>query len=368
MHSQMKSSDVGQEVGQQRAILVDQLTTAVLLFDSKLNLIDLNLSAEALLEVSLNAARGMDPADLLPGVPAFSSAVRRVSQTGEPLAEREMPLQLQPKSPVADPPVADCLLTPMSDVHTPCGVLVEFVQVERLRRISREEQLLAQNESARLLVRGLAHEIKNPLGGLRGAAQLLESELGDPDLAEYTQVIIGEADRLQALVDRMLAPRSMPQLKLTNVHEVTERVWSLVSAEAPPGVAIRRDYDPSIPDIEIDPDLIIQALLNVARNGIQALDGRGSLTIRTRVARHLTIGSRQYRMGVKIIVHDDGPGIPAELGGQVFYPLVSGRSDGTGLGLSIAQSLVNQQGGLIECHSQPGDTSFCVLIPVQDRT
>ena len=343
-------------------VTINQLTTAVLLFDHKLNLIDINLAAEALLEISAKVALGMDPADLLPGAPAFSAAVRRVSQTGEPLAEREMPLG----NPAADASVADCLLTPMSESETPCGVLVEFLPIERLRRISREEQLLAQNEAVRLLVRGLAHEIKNPLGGLRGAAQLLESELEDPGLAEYTQVIIGEADRLQALVDRMLAPRAVPALERSNVHEVTERVWSLINAEAPLGVVVDRDYDPSIPEIEIDADLLIQALLNVARNGVQALGSHGRLSIRTRVARNLTIGQRQFRLGVKIMVHDNGPGVPPDLIEQVFYPLVSGRSEGTGLGLSIAQSLVNQQGGLIECHSQPGDTTFCVLIPVRE--
>jgi two-component system nitrogen regulation sensor histidine kinase GlnL len=330
-------------------LIVDYLTTAVLVLDRTLRLHSLNPAAEALLDVSAKQVRGMRLRELLPEAEIFEAA----------LEERDMQLPM-PSASIT----VDCVMTPLADAVPVGGVLVELVDLDRHKQISREEQLLSQNESARALVRGLAHEIRNPLGGLRGAAQLLERELGSEDLKEYTRVIVHEADRLQALVDRLLGPRARPCMRPVNVHEITERVRTLIDAEAPSGVVVDRDYDPSIPDLYADPALLIQALLNVVRNAVQAVEGAGRVLVTTRVHRQYTIGQRRHRLVVRVDVSDNGSGIPDELRELIFYPMVTARSDGTGLGLSIAQSLVNQHGGLIECQSKPGNTTFSILLPI----
>jgi len=342
--------------------ILETLSTAVLVVDGELRVLDLNPAAEALVELSANALRGTPVAGLWPDAARWSDALARVMETGQPIAERDLTIAAR----TGDPITVDSTATPVFDDGRPAWMVVELVPQDRHKRISREEHLLAQSESARQILRGLAHEVKNPLGGLRGAAQLLERELADPALAEYTQVIVREADRLQGLVDRMLGPRSVPRKRAINVHEVTERVCALIEAESPPGVSVTRDYDPSIPDLNADAELLIQAVLNVARNAVQALEGHGTILVRTRVHRQLTIGQRSHRLVVSIDVVDDGPGIRDELLEQIFYPMVTGRSDGTGLGLSIAQNLVNQHGGLIECESRPGNTTFSVLLPVDN--
>jgi two-component system nitrogen regulation sensor histidine kinase GlnL len=214
-------------------------------------------------------------------------------------------------------------------------------------------------------VRGLAHEIKNPLGGLRGAAQLLERELSDPSLKEYTGIIIGEADRLQTLVNRMLGPNTRPQRRSINIHQVVERVRTLAVAEAPPGVTIVRDYDPSIPDFMAEPDQLIQALLNIVRNALQAIGEQGEIILRTRSIRQATIGHHRHKLAARLDIIDNGPGIPPDMMESIFFPMVTGRPDGTGLGLPIAQDLVNQHHGLIECHSEPGKTVFTLLLPIE---
>ncbi len=216
------------------------------------------------------------------------------------------------------------------------------------------------------MIRGLAHEIKNPLGGLRGAAQLLERELPDPQLTEYTKIIIDEADRLQNLLNRMLGPNTLPNLRETNIHHVLERVRSLVLAEAPPGIEITRDYDPSIPNLNADSDQLIQAALNLVRNAVQALGQHGSIILRTRAQRQITIGHERHRLVLTLEVIDNGPGIPQEIQERIFYPMVTGHANGTGLGFSIAQSLINRHGGLIECTSEPGNTIFRILLPLEN--
>jgi two-component system nitrogen regulation sensor histidine kinase GlnL len=340
-------------------LIVDYLTTAVLVLDRTLRLHSLNPAAEALLDVSAKQVRGMRLRELLPEAEIFEAALERVIESDHPLTERDMQLPM-PSASIT----VDCVMTPLADAVPVGGVLVELVDLDRHKQISREEQLLSQNESARALVRGLAHEIRNPLGGLRGAAQLLERELGSEDLKEYTRVIVHEADRLQALVDRLLGPRARPCMRPVNVHEITERVRTLIDAEAPSGVVVDRDYDPSIPDLYADPALLIQALLNVVRNAVQAVEGAGRVLVTTRVHRQYTIGQRRHRLVVRVDVSDNGAGIADELRALIFYPMVTARSDGTGLGLSIAQSLVNQHGGLIECQSKPGNTTFSILLPI----
>ncbi len=343
-------------------LIVDNLTTAVLVLDTELCIHSLNPAAEALLDVSANQVRGMDLRHLLPEAKVFAEALLRIAASGYPLTERDMQLVL----PNATVITVDCVMTPVTEPSAADGILVELLDLDRHKQISREEQLMSQNESARALVRGLAHEIRNPLGGLRGAAQLLDRELESDELKEYTRIIVHEADRLQALVDRLLGPRTRLKKRAMNIHEVTEHVRALVEAEAPAGVVVDRDYDPSIPELAADPELLIQAALNVVKNAVQAIDGAGRILIKTRIHRQYTIGQRRHRLVVRVDVSDNGPGIPDELKALVFYPMVTGRSEGTGLGLSIAQSLVNQHGGLIECHSEPGNTTFSILLPVGD--
>jgi two-component system nitrogen regulation sensor histidine kinase GlnL len=236
------------------------------------------------------------------------------------------------------------------------------------RRLTRENALIAQLGGSRLMVRQLAHEIKNPLGGLRGAAQLLERELLDPSLREYTRVIISEADRLTNLLDSMLGPGRPPAKQLVNVHELLERVFHLLRSEAPEGVTVDRDYDPSLPPLTVDPNHIIQAMLNLGRNAIQALSGgqvhSPRLVLRTRAANNASVGAQRHRLVASIQFEDNGPGVLAEIRDTIFYPLVSGRADGTGLGLGIAQDLVSRHGGLIEFDSAPGRTVFVISLPM----
>jgi len=231
-------------------------------------------------------------------------------------------------------------------------------------RISREENQLAQQEATQKILRGLAHEVKNPLGGLRGAAQLLERQLDSEDLKEYTRVIIDEADRLQKLVNRILGPNNLPNKRSINIHHVLEHIRSLLMAEGEQHTDIQRDYDPSIPDLAADSDQLIQALLNIARNACQALDDEGSITFRTRIERKYTIGKHRHDLVARVEIIDNGPGIPADMQDKIFFPMVTGRAEGTGLGLSITQSLIQQHDGLIEVNSVPGRTVFTVLLPI----
>ncbi len=358
---QPASGQVQSEPVDSTKAIIDNLTTAVLLLGTDLRLLAMNPAAEELLDVSANQVLGTSAERLLPETALFVAALARAATSGAPFTEREMRLALP-----AQTITVDCSVTPIGESRGEVRLLVELVQVDRHRRITREEQGVARNASVRALMRGLAHEIRNPLGGLRGAAQLLERELVDDALKEYTQIIVHEADRLQNLLERMLGPRGLPSKRSINIHEVTERVHALLRAESPPGVHVTRDYDPSIPPVHADPELLIQATLNVARNAVQALDGSGELTLCTRIQRRFTIGQTCHRLVVRIEVHDDGPGVADELREDVFFPLVTGHGDGTGLGLSIAQSLVHQHGGLIEYASVPGDTTFSLILPVEN--
>jgi two-component system nitrogen regulation sensor histidine kinase GlnL len=251
-------------------------------------------------------------------------------------------------------------------------IIVEMVSQEQQSRQDREERLVEQAQTNKELIRNLAHEIKNPLGGIRGAAQLLQMEIEDAsaELTEYTQVIIHEADRLQSLVDRLLAPHRRPHLVGdVNIHEVCERVRSLILAEFPKGLRVVRDYDISIPEFRGDREQLIQAVLNIAHNACQALAQRiaqadASLTFRTRITRQITFGKQRYRLALELHVIDNGPGVPDSIKDRIFYPLVSGREGGSGLGLTLAQTFVQQHHGLIEVDSVPGRTDFKILIPL----
>ena len=249
-------------------------------------------------------------------------------------------------------------------------IVVELLPLEQQTRQDREERLADQAQTNKELIRNLAHEIKNPLGGIRGAAQLLEMEIESRELTEYTQVIIREADRLQILVDRLLAPHRRPHLVGdVNIHEVCERVRSLILAEFPKGLKVVRDYDTSIPEFRGDKEQLIQTVLNIAHNACQALSEliaskQASLTFRTRIARQITFGKQRYRLALELHVIDNGPGVPDSIKDRIFYPLVSAREGGSGLGLTLAQTFVQQHHGLIECDSVPGRTDFKILIPL----
>jgi two-component system nitrogen regulation sensor histidine kinase GlnL len=249
-------------------------------------------------------------------------------------------------------------------------VIVELLPVEQQTRQEREERLLDQAQANKELIRNLAHEIKNPLGGIRGSAQLLEMELDNKELTEYTQVIIHEADRLQTLVDRLLAPHRRPHVVGdVNIHEVCERVRTLILAEFPKGLKVVRDYDISIPEFRGDREQLIQAVLNIAHNASQALQeriaqGDGQITLKSRILRQVTFGKQRYRLALELHVIDNGPGVPDSIKDRIFYPLISGREGGSGLGLTLAQTFVQQHHGMIECDSEPGRTDFKILIPL----
>lgn len=348
--------------------LLDSLNTAVLLLDRDLRIRYVNPAAEMLLSLSASRLVGEPlPACFLAEDDA-REAMRLAVEEGHPFSKREAELHITPYNQVT----VDYTVSPLTEPGQPLQLLVELQQIDRLQRISREEALLASHNATRALVRGVAHEIKNPLGGIRGAAQLLERALPEgSDLREYTRVIIDEADRLRSLADRMLGPRNLPQFRPVSAMESLERVRNLVLAETPGAIDIIRDYDPSIPDIQADQDQLIQVLLNIVRNARQAITEndarteRGRIVLRTRAMRQVTIGSLRHRVVCRIDIEDNGPGIPREMIDRVFYPMVSGRAHGSGLGLSIAQSIVNQHHGLIECESAPGRTVFTILLPFE---
>lgn len=341
--------------------ILEGLTTAVLVFERGLTLAYLNPAGEMLFALSARMAQGQHLTALLPGAQALAERIEHAVAENHPYTEREMHLNLSNGHAIT----VDCSVTPLYDAEGGFDVLVELNQVDRHLRITREETLLEQHQAARQLVRGLAHEIKNPLGGLRGAAQLLERELEADELKEYTRIIIGEADRLRSLVNRMLGPRQLPQMRLCNIHQVVEHVRSLVVAEDNTDLLLVRDYDPSIPDFRADPEQLIQAVLNIARNAAQALQGQGQIILRTRTARQQTIGQKRHRLAIRVDIIDNGPGIAPAMMETIFYPMVTGHAEGTGLGLSIAQSLVNLHGGIIECESRPGYTEFTILLPLE---
>ncbi len=340
--------------------LLEHLNTAVLLFNGDLNLVYVNTAGEVLLADSARHLVGMNAAELFKSSdPALLANLQQCLKMGEPLVDSELVLDRMSYS-----VTVNLSATPLVAEDAISEILVELQRVNNHLRISKEEQLLSQQNTARLLVRGLAHEIKNPLGGLRGAAQLLNLELLDPSLKEYTQIIIAESDRLQGLMDKLLGPNKPPEFKMLNVHEVLERVRQLMEAESTGGLTIVCDYDPSIPDITADRNLLIQAVLNIVKNAVQAIDGKGKIILKTRVQRNQTIGRQHHKLAVKVDIIDDGPGIDPDIMERIFYPMITSRAEGTGLGLSIAQSLINQHNGLIECHSEPGNTIFSIILPI----
>jgi two-component system nitrogen regulation sensor histidine kinase GlnL len=348
------------------AELLDALVTSVFVLDRGLRVEYLNAAAQTLVGLSANQALGRHIADLTRGAENLLPLFDRALAGAEGVVHREIAWP----APGGVDRILDCAVTEAAITPDAPRLLLEIEDITQHRRLSRENALLAQLGGSRLMVRQLAHEIKNPLGGLRGAAQLLERELLDPALREYTRVIISEADRLTHLLDSMLGPGRPPAKQLVNVHELLERVYHLLRSEAAEGVVVDRDYDPSLPPLTVDPNHIIQAMLNLGRNALQALSGGGvkspRLVLRTRAAINVSVGSTRHRLVASIQFEDNGPGVPAEIRDTIFYPLVSGRADGTGLGLGIAQDLVSRHGGLIEFNSAPGRTVFMISLPMDN--
>jgi two-component system nitrogen regulation sensor histidine kinase GlnL len=344
--------------------LLDSLTTAVVLLDNRFKVIDINTAAESLLEVSLKQVAGISLGQYLHESIDALEKIRQSIEDRSQYTKRKARWRLHTGKRIT----VDYTVTPLNDEGQ---ILLEIQPLDRLLRISREEALLASQETTKNLIRGLAHEVKNPLGGIRGAAQLLDRELDTEELKEYTHIIIAESDRLRNLVDRMMGPRQPLELKPTNIHEVLERVIAVMSAETAGKIHFERNYDPSIPEIPGDPEMLIQAVLNIVRNAMQALLEQNNpspkIRLLTRIHRQFTIGRKHYPLVASITVEDNGPGIPQKIIDDIFYPMISGRAEGTGLGLSISQQLITQHRGLIECSSEPEQTIFSIYIPLDLR-
>ena len=339
---------------------LDLLSSAVVLIDDHQIVRYLNASAENLFAISQRKLIGRPLNQLLGAHHGLESALDNALQTNWSYTGQDLKIQRPP----AEPLHLDCTVSPAEADGV--NLLLEFRPLDAQLRVAREEQLLQQQQANRELIRNLAHEIKNPLGGIRGSAQLLEGELSEPHLREYTEVIIAEVDRLQDLMNRMLSSHSMMRPGLINIHDVLERVRRLVLAEFP-AVTIVRDYDTSLPEITADREQLIQSVLNITRNAAQALQGNGEIRLRTRIARQVTLAKRRFKLALELQVIDNGPGIPEDIHDKIFYPLVSGREGGSGLGLSMAQSFVEQHHGMIEVESRPGQTCFTILLPISDR-
>jgi len=344
--------------------IVEGLTNAVLLLNNDLQLEYINPAGEILFEVSSHRLKGTGIDELFTSDQSLIQEIRYALVTGNPFTQRERDITLMNRRVLT----ADCVVTPLLDAKDRTNVekrlmLIELNSLTRGIRISRDEHQYVQSNAMRAMIRGLAHEIKNPLGGLRGAAQLLERELDDENLKEFTNIIIGEADRLRNLVNRLLGPNKPPQREPINIHEITEHITQLLNVDKPDNVRILHDYDPSIPEVEADHDQLIQALLNIAVNALNAVGNEGTITFKTRALRHYTIGQTHHKLVCKIDIIDDGPGIPEDMGETIFIPMVTSRADGSGLGLSISQSLIQQHGGMIQCKSEPGHTVFSVYLP-----
>jgi two-component system nitrogen regulation sensor histidine kinase GlnL len=341
---------------------LELLAAAVVLVDQKLIVQYMNPSAENLFQLNAKNVTGQPLSALFDDTSTLSAAVIFARDHNGSYTEHALELGIAGRK-----LNLSCTVTPvgLEQKQSSDDFLLEFQHIEQQLKIAREERMLDQSQANRELIRNLAHEIKNPLGGIRGAAQLLERELERPSLQEYTQVIMKEADRLQQLMDRLLTPHRLPQPTAVNLHEVLERVRSVILAEYP-SIVIRRDYDTSLPLLKGDKEQLIQAVLNIVRNAAQALSGKGEIKLGTRIARQATVVRKRHRYALELTICDNGPGIPEEIRERIFYPLVSGRDGGSGLGLTLAQNFIAQHHGTITFESEPGSTCFTILLPVAE--
>ncbi len=340
--------------------IYDNLATAVLVFDDQLKLTCVNAAGENLLHISNRQVQGQTSSEILVESRIFDAVLHKTRETHIPFTERGMVLHLPHKEEIT----VDCCVTAVVEKDICVELIVELTDARALQRVMQDESLYVLHDASREAIRGMAHEIRNPLGGIRGAAQLLQGELKNKDLIEYTSIIIKEADRLRNFVDRMLASDQKLDCVPLNVHEVIEYACSLLKVELETCSDFVRDYDPSLPSIVGDREQLIQVFLNVIRNALQATACQSRICLKTRVVRQFTIRQVTHRMIVQVGIIDDGPGIPAGIEKNIFYPMITGRSEGTGLGLSIAQSLVNLHGGVINYERKDDKTIFSIYLPM----
>lgn len=349
--------------------ILENLSTAVFLLNEDLSVCYANPAASILLQSGHKRILSSKLSQLFTRYEhTLFNEFKSILENGHSYTQRDCEFELHNGAPL----LADCSVAPHI-IESERFLMIEMQTKDRLLRISREEQLHENQETAQILIRGFAHEVKNPLGGIRGAAQLLDTELTDPEHHEYTQIIMDESDRLCHLVDRMLGSNKALKRSETNIHEILERVCTLIHAESAGKVTIIRDYDPSIPEFLGDKSQLIQAFLNMAKNALQALSEQvdkgkeGIITLRTRALRQFTIGHTRHRLVLNVDIMDNGPGIPKDAIQNIFYPMISGRPSGTGLGLSITQSILTKHHGLVECESKPGNTKFIVYLPLEQH-
>lgn len=341
--------------------LANQLVTAVIIINPELAIVYANPAAEALLNKSLYRLYNTAAETIFANTSINSPRLKQLFATGQEFTDSDIVVELNESHRFT----AEVTASSVKFARSP-HVLLEFKQIDQQKQISLEVFQHQQWLAARDLIKGLAHEIKNPLGGLRGAAQLLSKELNESQ-QEYTSMIIEQADRLTNLVDRLLGPNQLPQIKAQNIHGILEKVCQLVSYSNGQKFHLLRDYDPSLPPVECDQEKLQQAVLNIVNNAVQAIDEIHDITLKTRIASNKTIHGKRIKLAVQISIIDNGPGIPSKIQDTLFYPMVSGRSNGTGLGLSIAQTLINQHQGKLSCHSRPGHTEFTILLPLKQQ-
>ena len=338
--------------------VLSNLSTAILVLSNGHNILFANQAAENLLKESATQMAGQRLTELIINGEELTTIVSQAAMTNKTFTRRRMQVLLQGK----DNFTADITVTPVLDKKQ---TVVELIPMDRYLRIDRDAAIQEHYDVTRLMVRELAHEIKNPLGGIKGSAELLARELPDQSLEEYTDIIVQETNRLTSLLDRMLGPNTLAQKTPVSIHQVLERTANLIELESKNLVVIR-DYDPSIPELLIDPELMLQAMLNVARNAMQILEKtpNPTVTFTTRVERQFTINGQRHKVVVRVDIKDNGPGVPQEIQEQLFYPMISRRPGGTGLGLTFAQSIIAQHNGMIELESEPGNTTFSIIIPL----
>ena len=343
----------------QAQVILDRLNTAILTCDLDLNVTQINPAGELMFGTSAKQAHLKPLVSLVPGqAQTFTLPAQKALASKQPVTVHDVTLELPGDRCIK----VDYTVTPIEE-NDNGHLLIELLQIDGFLEIARDQYRLDQYAANRDVLRGLAHEVKNPLGGLRGAAQLLERELSDRDIKQYTRIIIHEADRLSDLVDRMMGSYGSVKQTAVNVHEVLEHVRKLIMVEVQEGITIERDYDPSLPQLHGDKGQLIQAVLNIVRNSVEAMKKSGTIKFRTRVERSVYVGQQWYRCVIKVDIEDNGPGIPEHLHERIFYPMVTGRAEGSGLGLSIAQDIVRNHQGSIQLHSEPGCTRFSLLLP-----
>lgn len=342
--------------------LLVQLSTSLIVLDKKLRITYANPAAEAMLERSCNRLKGLTFDQVFFKISLSNNRLKQLLITEQEFTDNDVIIEFMENRSIHTEISASSILLD-DELH----LLLECKQIDQQKQISHEAFQHQQWEAARDLIRGLAHEIKNPLGGLRGAAQLLSKELAAPQ-QEYTQLIIDQADRLTNLVDKLLGPNQLPVFSAHNIHKTLEKVCQLTQFNQQQSIEFIRDYDPSIPDVLVDADKILQVILNIVNNATQAIKDSGTIKLKTRITSNQTINGKRIKLLAKISIIDNGPGIPPQIQDTLFYPMVTARANGTGLGLSIAQTLVNQHHGKISCHSRPGRTEFCILLPLDKES